>query len=265
MMARVFVDHFRNVTRDYRDHRPSYPTELFEWLSQQCAEQDLAWDCGAGNGQAATSLARYFQHVVATDASAAQIDAAIPHERVSYRLAPAEDSGLERASADLVTVAQALHWFDIERFYAEARKVLRPEGIIAVWCYGVVELEGDEANSLLQHFYHHVVGPYWPAERRHVESGYRELPFPFTAIEAPPFAMQVDWTRSQLLGYLRSWSATARYNTAHGIDPVDEFEQQLGSVWPDSTQARKVSWPLSLRVGRVPVHLGSPLQNSIAR
>src|SRR5690606_33901684 len=244
-MPKVFVDHFKNVTQDYLNHRPTYPGELFEWLSRQCGEQNLAWDCGTGNGQAAISLAQYFQQVVATDASAAQLAAAIPHDRVSYRHASAECSGLEPASVDLVSVAQALHWFDIEHFYAEVRRVLRPDGIIAVWCYGVVELDGDEANSLLQHFYHHVVGPYWPAERRHVESGYCELPFPFTAIEAPPFGMGVVWTRSQLMGYLRSWSATARYKTVHDLDPVDELERLLGSVWSDRTQGRVVRWPLS--------------------
>ena len=165
-------------------------------------------------------------------------------------MAPAENSGLEPVSVDLLIVAQALHWFDLERFYAEARRVLKPTGIVAVWCYGIVELEGDAANQLLQHFYHQVVGPYWPAEREHVETGYRQLPFPFTPIEAPAFTMQVTWTRAQLMGYLRSWSATGRYQAAQGVDPVLAFEQAISSAWGDAERGRLVSWPLSLRVGR---------------
>ena len=146
-MSKAFVDHFQGVTQHYLNHRPSYPAALFDWLAQRCSQHELAWDCGTGNGQAAVSLAQHFQRVLATDASAAQIAAATAHERVEYRLAPAEKSGLEPASVDLLIVAQALHWFDLERFYAEARRVLKPTGIVAVWCYGIVELEGDAANQ----------------------------------------------------------------------------------------------------------------------
>jgi ubiquinone/menaquinone biosynthesis C-methylase UbiE len=245
----AFVDHFKDVAQRYLEHRPTYPAELFEWLARQCKQNGLAWDCATGSGQAAESLALHFQSVVATDASAAQIFAAKPHDRVGYRVATAENSGLESASVDLVIVAQALHWFDVERFYAEARRVLKPDGRVAVWCYGVVELEGEEANHLLQHFYHQIVGSYWPAERHHVETGYRELPFPFTVIEAPIFAMRVAWTLPQLMGYLRSWSATERYKAACGIDPVAELQKQLGAIWSDAAQNHGVSWPLSLQVG----------------
>ena len=128
--------------------------------------------------------------------------------------------------------------------------MLKPTGIVAVWCYGIVELEGDAANQLLQHFYHQVIGPYWPAEREHVETGYRQLPFPFTPIEAPAFTLQVTWTRAQLMGYLRSWSAAGRYQAAQDVDPVLAFEQAISSAWGDAEHARLVSWPLSLRVGR---------------
>jgi SAM-dependent methyltransferase len=246
-----FVDHFKDVAQRYLEHRPTYPAELFEWLARQSKHHGLAWDCGTGSGQAAASLAAHFWSVVATDASAAQIFAAKPHDRISYRVASAEHSGLESASVDLLIVAQALHWFDLERFYAEVRRVLKPDGLVAVWCYGVVEIEGDEANQLLQHFYHQVVGPYWPAQRHHVETGYRELPFPFTAIAPPLFAMRVAWTLEQLMGYLRSWSATERYKAACGVDPVTELQNQLSVVCSDAAQKHVVSWPLSLRVGRM--------------
>ncbi len=250
MMSKAFEDHFQRVAPHYLKHRPSYPAALFDWLAQCCSQHQLAWDCGTGNGQAAVSLAQHFQHVLATDASAAQIAAATAHGRVEYRLAAAQASGLAPASVDLLVVAQALHWFDLERFYAEARRVLKPGGIIAVWCYGTVELEGEAANLLLQHFYHQVVGPYWPAEREHVATGYRQLPFPFSPIDAPPFPMHARWTREQLLGYLRSWSATGHYQAAQGADPVLAFEQTLSTAWPDAKQPRQVRWPLSVRVGR---------------
>ncbi|MGV8842109.1 MAG: class I SAM-dependent methyltransferase [Pseudomonas sp.] len=238
-----------DVAQRYLDHRPTYPPELFAWLAQQCKQHGLAWDCATGSGLAAVSLAPHFQSVVAKDASAAQIFAGKPHDQIVYRVATAENSGLESASVDLVIVAQALRWFDVDRFYAEVRRVLKSDGLVAVWCYDVVEIEGDEANHLLQHFYHQIVGPYWPVERHHVETGYRELPFPFTVIEAPQFAMRVAWTLEQLMDYLRSWSATERYKAACGIDPVAELQNQLGVMWSDASQNHLVSWPLSLRVG----------------
>ncbi|MCM2264193.1 MAG: class I SAM-dependent methyltransferase [Desulfuromonadales bacterium] len=188
--------------------------------------------------------------MVATDASPAQIDAALPHPRIEYRVAPAEASGLLDSSVDLVTVAQALHWFDLAGFYAEVRRVLRPGGVLAVWTYGVLTVEGTEVDALVQHFYRDTVGPYWPPERAHVENGYRSLPFPFVEIAAPPFAMEADWTLPQLLGYFRSWSATGRFTAANGCDPVISLENQLAPLWREEEQRRRVIWPLSLRVGR---------------
>ncbi len=244
------ADHFSQVASDYASHRPTYPAALFDWLSSQCAGRALAWDCGAGSGQASVALAAHFEQVLATDISEQQLSHAVPHPRVAYRVAPAESSGLPDHSADLVTVAQALHWFALERFYDEVKRVLKPGGLIAAWTYGVITIEGDEANTLLQHFYHHVVGPYWPAERHHVETGYRELAFPFQRIEPPAFAMQTDWTLEQLAGYLRSWSASARYAAANGKDAVSELVTQLRACWGDPNGTRAVRWPLAILAGR---------------
>jgi SAM-dependent methyltransferase len=210
----------------------------------------LAWDCAAGSGQASIDLADYFKHVSATDASQAQVNSAAPHPRVAYRVASAEASGLPNSSVDLITVAQALHWFDLDGFYAEVRRVLRPSGVLAVWTYGVLSVEDQPVNTLVQNFYHGTVGPYWPAERAHVEAGYRTLPFPFEEIAAPPFSMEAFWTLPQLLGYFRSWSATGRYSAAYGCDPVASLEEQLASLWGDAMQRRHIAWPLSLRAGR---------------
>ena len=244
------TDHFGRVAGTYADYRPAYPATLFDWLAHQCSEHALAWDCGAGSGQASVALAEYFEKVLATDMSDAQLAHATPHPRVEYRVALAHDSGLPDASANLVTVAQALHWFDLGLFYQEVRRVLKPGGVIAAWSYGVIALEGDAANQILQHFYHQIIGPYWPAERHHVETGYRELPFPFERLPTPDFAMEVHWTLPHLLGYLRSWSACARYRDAHGTDPVDALTSQLEPHWGETSNKRRISWPVSLLAGR---------------
>jgi len=249
-MSQTFKDHFAPVAASYVDFRPHYPPALFAWLATLAPRRDLAWDCAAGSGQASSDLAAHFARVVATDASPAQIDAASPHPRIEYRVAPAEASGLPDASVDLVTVAQALHWFDLTGFYAEVRRVRRPGGVLAVWTYGVLTVAGAEVDALVQRFYHDTVGPYWPPERAHVENGYRSLPFPFVEIAAPPFAMEASWTLPQLLGYFRSWSATGRFAAANGCDPVTLLEEQLAPLWGEEGQGRKVIWPLSLRVGR---------------
>jgi SAM-dependent methyltransferase len=246
-----FSDHFGTVAGDYADFRPRYPDELFSWLAAQCPATTLAWDCGAGSGQASVALAAQFTRVHATDASAAQIAQATPHPHVQYAVAPAEHSGLADASADLVTVAQALHWFDLAAFYAEVRRVLKPGGVVAAWTYGVHMTEGDEVNSAVRHFYDQVVGPYWPPERRHVENGYSELLFPFTRIAAPPLTMQVQWPLARLLGYLGSWSATARCRQVTGNDPLPALERELRPLWGDPAQKRTVSWPLSILAGRL--------------
>jgi len=249
-MATSFSDHFSGVASNYASFRPNYPDDLFAWLAEVSPGQALTWDCAAGSGQASLGLAEHFDQVVATDASAAQIAAASPHPRVEYRVASAEDCGLPDASVDLITVAQALHWFDLERFYAEARRVLAPGGVLAVWTYGVNSVEGEDIDQAVQTFYRDTVGPYWPPERRLVETGYRTLPFPFPELPPPPFVMQASWNLPQLLGYFRSWSASARFIADRGHDPVTKLGWELQPMWGDPNIRRQVSWPLSVRVGR---------------
>lgn len=246
-----FADHFGGVARGYASFRPTYPRALFDWLAEVAPSRSLAWDCATGSGQAAVDLAAGFAHVIATDASAAQIAQATPHPRVEYRVATAEDSGIATGSVDLVAVAQALHWFDLGRFNAEARRVLVRGGVIAEWAYGLTRVDGDAVDALVQHYYSEVVGPWWPPERSHIETGYRDLAFPFTRLDAPPFTMAVDWNLGQLLGYLRTWSATARFTQVRGFDPVLALGERLAPHWGPPAQARRVSWPLALRAGRV--------------
>lgn len=243
-----FPDHFTAVAEAYGRYRPGYPSALFSYLSRLAPGRNLAWDCACGSGQAARALAPYFRSVLATDASMRQLDQALWHPRIAYRVAVAESSPLCEASADLITVAQALHWFDLPRFLAEAGRVLVPNGVLAVWNYGVLRM-GDGMDELIDHLYGKVLGDYWPPERRMVESGLDEVTLPFPEVSAPAFAMKAQWSRARLLGYLGTWSAVARYRKACGEDPLQPFERELHRLWPDDGEMRTVTWPLRLRVG----------------
>jgi SAM-dependent methyltransferase len=245
-----FKDHFSRRAAEYSAYRPLYPASLFDYLAQCCPRRQAAWDCACGSGQATVAIAERFASVIATDASRQQVAAAQPHPNVTYRVAPAEHSGIEAGSLDLVTVAQALHWFDLDAFYSEVSRVLKPSGVLAVWTYGILHVEGAATDELVQEFYYDIVGPFWPPERRFVEDGYRSLAFPYAELVAPPFNMEEHWDRSHLLGYMRTWSATARYVDKNELDPVATVEERLIPLWPDASERRKITWPLALRVGR---------------
>ncbi len=251
-MKPTFHDHFSSVAGRYADFRPRYPDTLFEYLATLVPRDVPVWDCAAGNGQATLGLARHFDRVVATDASQEQIAAAPPLPNVEFRVALAEESGLPDASVGLVTVAQALHWFDLPRFYTEVHRVLRPKGVLAVWCYGVNHVEGEEVDRLVQDYYGNTLDPYWPPERRLVEDGYRTLPFPFAEMASPTFHLEERWTLDRLLGYYSTWSATNRYIKATGKNPLEPLAKQLADVEGDASVPRLVVWPLALRVGRKP-------------
>jgi ubiquinone/menaquinone biosynthesis C-methylase UbiE len=245
----AFHDHFSGHAADYARFRPRYPEALFADLAARCSLRSQAWDCGTGNGQAAVGLARYFDRVIATDASSRQIAEAEPHPNVSYHVCSERDSGLPDESVDLVTVAQALHWFDRDAFFAEARRVLKPCGIIAVWCYDLHHL-GDPFDAVLQRFYDETVGPYWPPERALVEQEYRTIEFPFEEFLRPVIHMEHDLSLEDLLNYLSTWSATKRFIQARGDDPLPQLERELVPLWGDRSQRRRVIWPLAMRIGR---------------
>lgn len=245
-----FKDHFSAHAGLYREARPHYPDALFDWLAAQAPARGLAWDAGCGNGQASVALAARFGHVHATDPSAKQIAAAEPRANIDYRVEPAEACSLADASADLVTVAQALHWFDQARFHAEVRRVLKPHGVFAAWTYA--DCSVDPAVDAAKNRLHvDLTGPYWPPERVHVEGGYRDLPFPYTPIAAPPFEMGAHWDLMQFLAYLRSWSATQRYLREQGEDPVALVEPELRTAWGEPVRLRAVRWHFHLRCGRL--------------
>jgi SAM-dependent methyltransferase len=244
-------DYFSSCSSQYAAFRPRYPPALFAWLASVTSAHERVWDCACGNGQASVDLAGHFQEVYGTDLSAEQIANAEAHPRVSYRVGLAEASGLPADFVDLVTVAQALHWFDLNGFYEEARRVARSGAILAVWCYGVCEIPAASGNAELQHFYSSIVGPYWTPERHLVESGYRTIPFPVPEIQAPAYTMQLDWSLDQLLGYVSSWSASARYQKERGEDPVPALRSALRAHWGADTNRCVVRWPLSLRAAQL--------------
>ena len=242
-------DHFSGHAACYQQFRPRYPDALFAYLASLCPGHGLAWDCATGNGQAAVALARYFSDVIATDMSAEQIEQAQSDPKVRYLVAPADKAPLENATVDLVTVAQALHWFDLTSFYQEFKRVARPGGVLAVWCYQIQHVT-PEIDAIIHRLYAGIVGDYWPPERRIVEEGYQTLPFPFEELTAPEFQMVHSWNLEHLMGYFASWSSTQRYRKQTGADPLVLIADDLKAAWGDPERTRDVVWPVSLRVGR---------------
>jgi len=253
----TFKDYFSERAAEYARFRPRYPAELFEALAELAPGHRLAWDCGTGNGQAAVGLAAHFQRVMATDASAQQLAHAERHPRVTYGRSLETRSSLATAAVDLVTVAQALHWFDVEPFFAEVRRVLRPGGVVAVWCYDLARVD-REIDGLIDRFAHETVGRHWAPERRHVRAGYRDLPFPFEELPFPQCTMERDLTLYQLAGYLDTWSAVRRYRQAVGTDPLAPLVEAIAPLWGDPGAPRTVFWPLRGRVGTMPRQAFAP-------
>lgn len=243
----AFKDHFSKHAADYAKFRPRYPRELFEYLGNIAPSRQLAWDCGTGNGQASVGLATAFDRVIATDASEKQIANAQPHERVEYRAAPAESSGIASATVDLIMVAQALHWFDLNRFYTEARRVLKPNGVLAASAYNLLHIE-PAIDEVINRYYYEVVGPFWLPERKLVEN-FAELPFPFHELDPPEFEMTAQWNLDHLVGYLGTWSSTQRFIAETDGDPLEQISDELRTGWGDPQRTRNVRWPLTLRMG----------------
>ena len=254
--------HHSEVAKLYAQYRPHYPPSLAAALAERCERRDVAWDAGCGNGQLSVSLADHFARVIATDPSHEQIAIAVAepgsatassvtrgeaHARVEYRCEPAEASTLGDARVDLACAAQAAHWFDWPRYVAEVGRVARPGALVALVSYGILELDG-EVGELVARYYKDV-SPYWPPGREHVENGYRDLAWPWQAVEAPRIAMAEHWLRDELCGYVATWSATARAIKALGPARYDALRGELARCWPDG-ERREVRWPLAIRLAR---------------
>lgn len=237
-------DYFSTQAADYSRYRPAYPPELYQALLPLVANKGRAWDCGTGNGQVAGALAAHFEQVLATDLSANQISQALAPSNVSFSVATAEQSGLADHSIDLITVGQAIHWFDFAAFWAECRRVARPGAILAFWTYGLAS--AGLPNNYEQQYHTDVVGPYWPPGREHVDCLYQSIQPPFACVAEQTLALKLHWNLEHYLGYLGSWSATQRYREALGQDPVAVAEKQLQPVW--GSGEREINWPLALKV-----------------
>jgi len=249
MIVSMKDNFFSPIAREYARFRPTYPKELFSYLASIAPAKSIAWDCATGSGQAATSLADHFDRVIATDISDELLARATPHPRIEFRKADAAASGIDSASIDLITVANAMHWFHGEAFNKEVKRVLRPKGIIAAWSYAIAEIS-PEIDPILRHLHNVILDPFWIGPNRIVEHAYRDLELPFAAIATPTFIMEERFTLERLLGYLGTWSAAVKYRKHHGVGPVGLVSDELKALWGDPTSLRVVKWPMALRVAR---------------
>lgn len=252
-MSTVFADYFSSLANSYRRYRPSYPPAVFRFLADNAPSNEVALDIGAGNGQAAAGLAHWFERVIAFDPSEEQIAHALPTAGVEFHVGRAEDIPVRDECADVITVAQSLHWFDQAAFFQEAERVLKPGGLLAVLVYGRLQVDPD-IDVVIEDYYLNVVGDHWPTERKLVESGYEAIQLPFEPLEAPPIEMRVKWTFDELLGYLETWSASKRWRDAQDADDVfatDSIRPLLEPLWGEETR-RVISFPLEFSVRQKP-------------
>ena len=244
-----FKDLFSAQAAQYAQFRPHYPQELFAWVDSLPPRRRLAVDVGTGNGQAAAALAAHFGRVIGVDPSAQQIASATAAPGVEYRVGRAEATGVEPASADLISVAQAFHWFDRPAFFREVRRICVPDGRLAVWCYGLTAIT-PEIDAVVTEYYEDMLGPFWDPERRLVENGYRTIQVPFEEIPAPSLMLELGWSLEQLVGYLGTWSPRKYYQAAHGADALEAILPKLERAWGGASE-RLIAWPLSVRAFRV--------------
>jgi SAM-dependent methyltransferase len=241
---------FSPFAREYAKSRPGYPSELFSYLASQVDRHSLAWDCATGNGQAALGLVQHFERVIATDISAEQIQHAIQHKQIEYRVAKSEQSGLDDRSVDLVTVASAIHWFDLDRFYSEVRRVIRSGGLLAAWTYHVGHVEAP-FDKIFEQFYREVLYPYFPPRARLVDERYETIALPGEALESGNFFVSAAWNLDQMLAFIESWSGTQQYIKDRGEHPVVHIREPLEKTWGERNRIHVVRWPLYIRISRL--------------
>ncbi|MEN7549432.1 class I SAM-dependent methyltransferase [Rapidithrix thailandica] len=242
-------DHFTAVSNNYRKYRPAYPKELFQYLSSLTPGHQRVWDCGTGSGQTAVPLTEFYDEVIATDLSKGQLENAQAHERVVYKLSAAEKAPLEDQSVDLVTSSQAAHWFVLEEFYSEVRRVLRPGGVIALWCYGLLSVN-ESVDRVVKQLHDDLLGPFWP-KRTIEDHTYGSLWFPFEELPRSAFTMRAHWTLEQLKNYFRTWSAAHKYYEQHQVDPLEVLTEPFLKAWGNPEEVKEVTWPIYMRHGRV--------------
>lgn len=242
-------DLFSDNASAYARYRPIYPDALFAQLATLMPTRLKAWDCGTGNGQIAQALIPFFDQIFATDISEKQLDHAFQHPKIYYSLEPAEQSSFPDQFFDLVVVAQAIHWFDFDRFYKEVKRTLKPQGLLRVSGYGLFRAT-PPINERIDHFYQYTIETYWDAERKYIDEAYQTIPFPFQEISFPAFQMNTVWTLADLIGYINTWSAVKYWIKDKGFNPTMALAEELALVWPNETNV-SIRFPLLIRVGRV--------------
>lgn len=243
-------DLFSKQSDIYAKYRPGYPSELLSYILQYVSERKIAWDCATGNGQAAVLLSPFFEVVEATDVSERQIANSIPATNIHYSVSSAEKTSFPDNTFNLVTVAQAYHWFDFMSFEKEVRRVMKPEGVIAIWGYGLPGCEDDDVNAVINSFYKNTVGPYWDPERKYVDDHYSTVPFPYDELPSKNFLIELNWSLKEMVGFLNSWSSVQHFIKAKNFNPVDPLEAELQKVWPPKDEL-VFRFPLFIRIGKV--------------
>ncbi len=239
-------DNFSEISKEYSRFRPKYPPQLFKFLNAKIKCFERAWDCATGNGQVALPLSDVFNEVHATDISEQQIKNAVSRNNIHYSIQPAEKTNFPSDSFDLITVAQAIHWFDVEKFYSEVFRTLKQDGLIVVLGYGLFRTN-PEADRIILDLYNNTLGPFWDPERRYIDDSYTTISFPFREIVTPNFEFNEIWNIDQLTGYLKTWSAVNHFKKEKGFDPVEKLIPKLKQSFGNRGE---VSFPILLRLGR---------------
>lgn len=241
-------DNFSLHADNYAKYRPTYPLEFFDYLNSILIDKQNAWDCGTGNGQVAYELAKTFDYVFATDISQSQIDNALQADNISYSVQPAENTTFNNKQFDLIVVAQAIHWFNFDRFYAEVRRTSKKNTLLCVIGYGRIIIS-EPIDRLISDFYYNVIGTYWDKERKYIDDNYETIPFPFDEIKTPKFEMRHTWTLEHLMGYLNTWSAVKHFIKQNGFNPIDKLQTEIIPLW--DCEELEVAFPLLLRIGKI--------------
>jgi len=246
------IDHFSSTSREYSFSRPIYPDVLYKFLNDITPNKDMAWDCATGNGQAAIGLCKYFKNVVASDASKGQLEYQFNRNNITYEMFPAEKANIKDNSVDLITVAQAAHWFDLNNFYKEVTRISNSNGVLAIWAYGMHKIDNDiDKISEKLNVDGDILGKYWPRETNYVKEDYKTIPFPFKEVTAPKFEMTVNWNLDELVSYMQTWSAVKRFSTERKFNPLSLVMEELESLWGKHDKQKVVKWDINLRVGKI--------------
>ncbi len=247
---------FAEGAENYAKHRPKYPDELAKVLASLCPSNELAVEVGCGTGQFSHCLASHFEKVLATDLSLEQIKQAAPHPNITFKSEPAEKISARDNSASLVVAAQAAHWFDLNKFYKEAKRIAVDQAVVALLSYGVLNIEGEAADERFQKFYWQEIHHFWAPDRKHVETGYQEFNFPFNELVLPPVNIVCEWNFNQLIGYINTWSAMKSLRMkvlreAEADHIFIKFHEELKEIWGDIEITKTITWPISSRVGKI--------------